>query len=114
MIKVVEETIAVARAAGVHAPGPDFTEKWLKALDTFGEATSSTAQDLARGKRTEIESLNGYIVRRGAELGVPTPSNFAVYAMVKLAGRKNGAVRASAPSRRSTIKSRVIPLRGET
>jgi 2-dehydropantoate 2-reductase len=39
---------------------------------------------LARGKRTEIESLNGYIVRRGAELGVPTPNNFALYALVKL------------------------------
>jgi len=31
---------------------------------------SSTAQDLARGKQTEIEHLNGYIVRRAAELGV--------------------------------------------
>jgi 2-dehydropantoate 2-reductase len=84
MIKAVEETIAVARAAGVRPPGPNFMEKWLKSLDSFGDATSSTAQDLARGKRTEIESLNGYVVRRGAELGVATPSNFALYAMVKL------------------------------
>jgi 2-dehydropantoate 2-reductase len=65
-------------------PGADFTEKWLENLAKFGDAFSSTAQDLARGKRTEIESLNGYIVRRGAELGVATPSNFALYALVKL------------------------------
>ena len=31
----------------------------------MGNATSSTAQDIARGKKTEIDSLNGYIVRRG-------------------------------------------------
>ena len=98
MIKVVEETIAVARAAGIHAPGPDFTEKWLKALDNFGDATSSTAQDLARGKRTEIESLNGYIVRRGAELGVATPSNFAVYAMVKVLEEKAASLAQARPA----------------
>jgi 2-dehydropantoate 2-reductase len=84
MSRVVAESIAVGRAAGVRMPGADFTEKWLENLAKFGEAFSSTAQDLGRGKRTEIESLNGYIVRRGAELGVPTPSNFALYAMVKL------------------------------
>jgi 2-dehydropantoate 2-reductase len=84
MSRVVEESIAVGRAAGVHMPGSGFTEKWLENLGRFGDALSSTAQDLARGKRTEIESLNGYIVRRGAELGVATPSNFALYAMVKL------------------------------
>jgi 2-dehydropantoate 2-reductase len=85
---VVEECIAVARAAGVRTPGPGFTEKWLANLAKFGGALSSTAQDLARGKRTEIESLNGYIVRRGTELGVATPSNFALYAMVKLLEEK--------------------------
>ncbi len=88
MSRVVEESIAVARAAGVRTPGPGFTEKWLENLAKFGDAFSSTAQDLARGKRTEIESLNGYIVRRGAELGVPTPSNFALYALVKLLEEK--------------------------
>ena len=84
MSRVVEECIAVGRAAGVRTPGPGFTEKWLTALGKLSDAFSSTAQDLARGKRTEIESLNGYIVRRGAELGVATPNNFALYALVKL------------------------------
>src|SRR5277367_2124936 len=84
MVRVVEECIAVGRAAGVRTPGPGFTEKWLTALGKLSDAFSSTAQDLARGKRTEIESLNGYIVRRGADLGIPTPNNFALYALVKL------------------------------
>jgi 2-dehydropantoate 2-reductase len=40
---------------------------------------------MMRGKRTEIDSLNGYIARRGAELGIPTPVNHALYTLVKLA-----------------------------
>ena len=45
---------------------------------------SSTAQDLARGKRSEIDHLNGYIVRKGESLGVPTPVNRVLLALVKL------------------------------
>jgi 2-dehydropantoate 2-reductase len=98
MIRVVEECIAVARAAGVRAPGPGFTEKWLANLAQFGDAISSTAQDLARGKRTEIESLNGYIVRRGTELGVPTPNNLALYALVRLLEEKAASEQQARPT----------------
>jgi len=56
----------------------------LKNAETLGEATSSTAQDIARGKPTEIDSLNGYIVRRGKELGLPTPVNMTLFALIKL------------------------------
>jgi len=48
---------------------------------------SSTAQDLARGKPSEIDFLNGHVVRKGAELGIPTPTNQALQVMVKLAER---------------------------
>ncbi len=98
MSRVVEECIAVARAAGVRAPGPGFTEKWLANLAKFGGAFASTAQDLARGKRTEIESLNGYIVRRGSELGVPTPNNFALYALVRLLEEKAASEQQARPA----------------
>ena len=50
----------------------------------MGQALSSMAQDIQRGKRTEIDSLNGYVVRRGAELGVATPVNQTLHAMMKL------------------------------
>src|SRR5271155_1435599 len=98
MIRVVEECIAVAGAAGVRAPGPGFSEKWLANLAAFGGAFASTAQDLARGKRTEIESLNGYIVRRGAELGVATPNNFALYALVRLLEEKAASEQQARPA----------------
>ena len=91
--KVVEtavyEVLAVARAAGIHPPGLEEPKAALagalKIAKQMAEALSSTGQDMNRGRRTEIDSLNGYISRRGAELGVPTPVNHALYALVKLA-----------------------------
>ncbi len=91
--KVVEtavyEVLAVARAAGIHPPGLEDPKAALagalKIATQMAEALSSTGQDLNRGKRTEIDSLNGYIARRGAALGVPTPVNHTLYALVKLA-----------------------------
>ena len=86
---VVYEVLAVARAAGVRVPGMENPEAGiataLKLAQQMSRATSSTAQDLAKGKRTEIDSLNGYIARRGEALGVPVPVNHALYTLVKLA-----------------------------
>jgi 2-dehydropantoate 2-reductase len=50
----------------------------------MGSQKSSTAQDMARSKPSEIDHLNGFIVRRGEALGVPTPVNQSLFAMVKL------------------------------
>jgi len=85
---VVDECMAVARAAGVRLAGVDDAQAGfagaIKIATDMAEQMSSTAQDLLRGRLTEIESLNGYIVRRGAELSVPTPVNHALYTLVKL------------------------------
>ena len=85
---VVNEVLAVAHAAGVVMPNVKTPEDGMagamKIATQMSDAFSSTAQDIHRGKRTEIDSLNGYVARRGQELGVPTPANFALYAMVKL------------------------------
>jgi 2-dehydropantoate 2-reductase len=86
MEAALDETRNVARAAGVRLPddGPETAAKAMRLLENYGPATSSTAQDIARGRRTEIDSLNGYVAQRGAELGVPTPVNRTLYALVKL------------------------------
>ena len=85
----VYELLAVAEAAGVHPPGLAEPQVALEGLFRIATqltgAYSSTAQDMMHGKRTEIDSLNGYIARRGAELGVPTPTHQALYTLVKLA-----------------------------
>ena len=82
----LDETRLVARAAGVHLPddGPETLANAMRLLESYGPATSSTAQDIARGRRTEIDSLNGYVAQRGGELGVPTPVNRTLHALVKL------------------------------
>jgi 2-dehydropantoate 2-reductase len=82
--QIVEETLAVARAAGVRMPDTDLVAAAWTLGETMAGATSSTAQDLARGRRTEIDSLNGYVARRGTELGVATPANATLHALVKL------------------------------
>ncbi|MBN9004034.1 MAG: 2-dehydropantoate 2-reductase [Rhizobiales bacterium] len=83
---VVEECVAVARGSGVTLPD-DMLEQAAKIPAAMPTQFSSTAQDLARGKPTEIDFLNGFVVRKGVELGLPTPSNFALQVMVKLAER---------------------------
>ena len=84
LMATAAEAVAVARAAGVVMLPTDLAAVALKFARDVGDATSSTAQDIERGKRTEIDSLNGYVVRLGAELGVPTPVNHTLYALVKL------------------------------
>ncbi len=90
MRQVTEEAIAVARAGGVRLPDVDLMDAVWKIGEAMAEATSSTAQYIARGNRTEIDSLNGYIVRRGAEVEVPTPANQTLHALVKLLEGNSG------------------------
>ena len=83
MRDVVNECLAVAAAEGVQVPG-DVDAAVRKIAESMPTQYSSTAQDLARGKRSEIDYLNGLIMRRGAALGIPTPANRVLWALVKL------------------------------
>jgi len=83
MRDVVDECLAVARAVGVEVPG-DLLQAVPRIAETMPGQFSSTAQDLARGKPTEIDHLNGFVVRKGEALGVPTPANRVLLALVKL------------------------------
>lgn len=83
MRAIVAETLSVAKAKGVEMPAD--TEARVMALaGAMAAQYSSTAQDLARGKPTEIDHLNGYVARAGEALGVPVPVNRALYGLVRL------------------------------
>ncbi|SDA16840.1 2-dehydropantoate 2-reductase [Methylobacterium sp. UNC378MF] len=84
---VVQESVAVAGAAGVSVPA-DILDRVLELGVTMAGQRSSTAQDLARGRPSEIDHLNGYVVRKGAVLGIPTPANRLLHTLVKLAEQK--------------------------
>ncbi|MFC4521222.1 ketopantoate reductase family protein [Cupriavidus pinatubonensis] len=83
MRDVMEECFAVARAEGVKLPD-DVALAIRRIAETMPGQSSSTAQDLARGKRSEIDHLNGLIVRRGDALGIPVPANRVLHALVRL------------------------------
>src|SRR5438067_2547621 len=71
MRDIVDECLAVARAAGMEVAG-DMHKAAERIAQTMPGQFSSTAQDLARGKKTEIDYLNGIVVRKGEARGVPT------------------------------------------
>jgi 2-dehydropantoate 2-reductase len=81
--QVLEETDAVGHAEGV-ALAEGLVERLLGFFQGSDPAIrGSLYYDLAAGRRLEIETLNGTVVRLGRERGVPTPANFAVYAALK-------------------------------
>ncbi|PTB21681.1 2-dehydropantoate 2-reductase [Trinickia symbiotica] len=82
MHDVVAECLAVAQADGVTIPG-DIDAAVRRIAETMPNQYSSTAQDLARGKRSEIDHLNGYVTRRGEAHGVATPANRVLHTLVK-------------------------------
>ena len=84
---VTEENAAVAQADGVPVAIAALHDAVRRFAEVMPGALSSTAQDLQRGRRTEIDHLNGYVVRRGLALGVPTPVNRTLLALVSLAER---------------------------
>ncbi|HEV7260600.1 MAG TPA: 2-dehydropantoate 2-reductase [Bosea sp. (in: a-proteobacteria)] len=83
MKEIVAECVAVARQRGVEVDD-DILDKVLALAAAMPDQSSSTAQDLARGKTTEIDHLNGYVVRTGAKLGIATPANRLLTTIVKL------------------------------
>ncbi|MBC7780797.1 MAG: 2-dehydropantoate 2-reductase [Proteobacteria bacterium] len=77
------EAAAVAHAQGITLPA-DIVEVLVRRHQRFpADMYASMYHDLARGKRLELESLSGLIVRSGRELGVPTPVHAMAYACLK-------------------------------
>jgi 2-dehydropantoate 2-reductase len=90
MRDAVHECTAVAAASGVSVSA-DMWHAVQRIAATMPNQFSSTAQDLARGKRSEIEHLNGYVLRREQALGIAAPVNRVLYTLVKLIeGRAEG------------------------
>jgi 2-dehydropantoate 2-reductase len=83
MDEVVRECVAVARAEGVEVPA-DIHSLVRGLAGSMPEQRSSTAQDLARGRRSEIDHLNGLVVRRGRLHGLPTPANLVLLTLVRV------------------------------
>jgi 2-dehydropantoate 2-reductase len=79
----VEEGVKVAKADGVDLGSMDHVAHVYDVAKATGANRSSMLQDVDRGRRTEIDALNGAVVVLGEKLGVETPVNRALTALVK-------------------------------
>lgn len=80
---LLRETVAVAKAQGY---GLDENERWETITGLLGRATkgkSSMLQDVERGRRTEIDVINGAVVEAGRRSGVATPFNQSMVWLIK-------------------------------
>jgi 2-dehydropantoate 2-reductase len=83
LYKLMHETMAVGRAAGVEF-APDFPAELDRAVAGFApDMRASMANDLAAGNRLELDWLAGKVVALGRKYAVPTPAQEAVYAILK-------------------------------
>lgn len=95
-VRIACEALTVAQALGVQVeplggiPAQAYLDavrgvgleelrnRWVEAGRSIGVGRPSLLQDLLKGRRTEVDYLNGYVVRKGREVGVPTPVNEAI------------------------------------
>jgi 2-dehydropantoate 2-reductase len=82
MEKLVFEAAEVARRKGVHIEENPI-EKVRKAIEATRENRSSMGQDFDHRRETEIDAINGAVVREAQPLGIPVPFNQAVTDLVK-------------------------------
>jgi 2-dehydropantoate 2-reductase len=100
-LQIAREALTVAQTLGVQVepvgglPAQAYLEaargvgrealrvKFVEAGQSLGAGRPSLLQDLVKGRRAEVDYLNGYVVRKGREVGVPTPMNEAIVAITK-------------------------------
>ena len=83
-LAAVSEAIAAAQAAGVQLSMTDPEQAWTLAAEGLSPAfKTSMLQSLEKGSVTEIDFINGSVVRWGERLGVPTPVNATLVSCIK-------------------------------
>lgn len=83
-VAAVAEGIAIARAQGIVLATTDPRAPWVKAASGLPpEFRASMLQSLDKGALTEIDFINGAIVRAGIRIGIPTPVNATLVALIK-------------------------------
>jgi 2-dehydropantoate 2-reductase len=83
MAGAVAEAAAVAQARGTVLPYHDPLAHTLAVAHSTSTNHSSMLQDVLRGSPTEIDAINGAVAREGLRLGVPTPVNSMLAALVR-------------------------------
>jgi hypothetical protein len=88
--RTYDEALSVALASGTRPermivepiPGEDYGAWIEQVIAGYGDVKPSMLQDFEKGRRTEIDFINGYVAQVGEEIGVPVPMNAAVTELV--------------------------------
>lgn len=80
---ICQEAVSVAESWGVQLPTDDPFSHVMGVVEGTADNRSSMLQDIDRGKRTEIDYINGSIVIKGGETGVSTPINRTLWNLMK-------------------------------
>ena len=83
MEEAVKEAVAVARAKGIDLPYPDPLARVIEVCHATTENVASMLQDVLNQKQTEIDAINGAIVREGKAMNIPTPVNLTLTSLVQ-------------------------------
>ncbi|MFW9909329.1 MAG: ketopantoate reductase family protein [Candidatus Thorarchaeota archaeon] len=83
VIRLVEETAAVAQALGVELTTDNPVRYALGTAKATSENINSMLQDIRARKKTEIDSITGAVISFAHELGIDTPVSEAIYSLVK-------------------------------
>jgi 2-dehydropantoate 2-reductase len=83
MEALVSEAAAVLKAKNIALPYPDPVGRVVEVCRATGGNVASMLQDVLNKKRTEIDSINGAVVREGVALGIRTPVNSTLTALVQ-------------------------------
>jgi len=83
MIAAAREAAAVATTLGIRLPYTDPITTVEAVAGRTAANRSSMLQDVERGAPTEIDAINGAVVKAGKQVGVATPINLALWQLVK-------------------------------
>jgi 2-dehydropantoate 2-reductase len=81
---LIDETVAVGRASGVELAEDAAEAAMALMMSIPANARNSMERDYSLQRRVELEQLTGTVVRRGHELGVPTPVYDTLYAILRI------------------------------
>ncbi|MEP0264230.1 2-dehydropantoate 2-reductase [Dokdonia sp.] len=82
MLKTAQEVYAVAHAKGILLPESTIDKAFAAITRQASQTTASTQRDIMEGKPSELENFNGFIVKEGKKLGIPTPVNEMIYELL--------------------------------
>lgn len=83
MAQTVGEVVAVAAGKGLEMPEADMASYTESVCQRTADNVNSMLQDINRQRRTEVDAINGAVVEEGHALGLPTPVNAALAALIR-------------------------------